>query len=129
MVDGLKSVLVVDDSTSILKMLKYLLEGEGYRVATAETGREAMSKIKDSSFNLLLLDVKLPDIDGTDLLVEANALQPEAAKIVVTGYPSPQDRLKCLENGAKAYLKKPFSPETLLTLVKKEQIHRPITHP
>jgi DNA-binding response OmpR family regulator len=65
-----KSIIVVDDDEIILRGLKNVLELEGYHVDTAETGRNAVEKSKTRYYNLALLDIKLPDIEGTDLLIK-----------------------------------------------------------
>ena len=63
-----KKILIVDDDKDLLKTLTGILETEGYEVNTAETGKDAIDKCKDQFYNLALLDIKLPDIEGTELL-------------------------------------------------------------
>ncbi|MDH5461260.1 MAG: response regulator [Candidatus Bathyarchaeota archaeon] len=112
-----KSILVVEDDKAILKGLKGILQSEDYSVDTAETGQEALHKFKTKFFNLALLDIKLPDIEGTELLRIMHENQPEMMKIMVTGYPSLENAVIALNQGADAYVIKPVKPEKLLDLI------------
>jgi DNA-binding NtrC family response regulator len=112
-----KSILVVEDDKAILKSLKKTLQSEDYSVDTAETGKEALQKSQRKFFNLALLDIKLPDIEGTELLKTMHKKQPEMMKIMVTGYPSLENAVIALNQGADAYLIKPVKPEKLLDLI------------
>lgn len=122
-----KSILVVDDDRSILTSFRQILESEGYKVDTAETGREAMRKAKASYFDLALLDIRLPDIDGTELLKTITEevdltypTMPKMAKIIVTGHATLENAVESLNLGADAYLMKPVEARKLLTVVKKK---------
>ena len=115
-----KSILVVEDDKAILKGLKGILQSEDYSVDTAETGQEALQKSKTKFFNLALLDIKLPDIEGTELLKIMHKNQPEMMKIMVTGYPSLENAVIALNQGADAYVIKPVNPEKLLDLIEEK---------
>jgi DNA-binding NtrC family response regulator len=112
-----KSILVVEDDKAILKGLKGILQSEDYGVDTAETGQEALQKFQKKFFNLALLDIKLPDVEGTELLKIMHENQPEMMKIMVTGYPSLENAVIALNQGADAYIIKPVKPEKLLDLI------------
>ena len=112
-----KRILVVEDDKAILKGLKEILQSEDYGVDTAETGREALQKSQENFFNLALLDIKLPDVEGTELLKIMHRNQPEMMKIMVTGYPSLENAVIALNRGADAYIIKPVKPEKLLDLI------------
>ena len=112
-----RSILVVEDDKAILKGLKGILQSEDYGVDTAETGQEALQKFQKKFFNLALLDIKLPDVDGTELLKIMHKNQPEMMKIMVTGYPSLENAVIALNQGADAYVIKPVKPEKLLDLI------------
>ena len=112
-----KSILVVEDDKAILKSLKEILQSEDYSVDTAETGKEALQKSQRKFFNLALLDIKLPDIEGTELLKTMHKKQPEMMKIMVTGYPSLENAVVALNHGADAYTIKPVEPEKILDLI------------
>ena len=115
-----KSVLIVEDDKAILKSLKDILQSEGYSVDTAETGREAIQKSKEKFFNMALLDIKLPDMEGTKLLTLMHEDLPKMVKIMVTGYPSLENAVEALNLGADAYVMKPIKPDKLLALIKEK---------
>ncbi len=112
-----KRILVVDDDTSILRGFRALLEKAGYIVETAETGKEALMHLKNAKFDLCLVDVRLPDMDGTELLLEMKE-NPETVKIVVTGFSSEQVGIKAADYGADDFLVKPVRAEELLAVVR-----------
>lgn len=116
-----KSILIVDDTTSILEGLKPIFQGESFDVETAETGCEAIAKCKSRLFNIMLLDIRLPDMNGIDLLVKTRELQPNAIKIMVTGFPSLDNTMESLNLGAHAYIIKPIDPEKLLKIIEEKR--------
>jgi DNA-binding NtrC family response regulator len=109
-----KSILIIDDDEAILKSLKSILEMKGFRVATAENGREALEKVCSDFFNLALIDIRLPDIDGTSLLQEFQQLVPMMRKVMITGYSTEENAIDSLNLGADGYLRKPVMPGRLL---------------
>ena len=116
MIEEKKRILVVDDDVGILRVFKSILEKEGYLVDTAETGRDAIEKIKNEKFNVCLIDVKLPDMDGTDLLLKiANS---EMIKIIITGFSSEEVGKKAADYGADDFLVKPVRAEELIATVR-----------
>ena len=96
------------------------MERKGYQTDTAETGSEAIEKVRGKYFNLALIDIKLPDMDGTALLTEFRELNPEMKKIIITGLSTRENAIECLNLGANAYLEKPVTPGKLLEFVAKE---------
>jgi DNA-binding NtrC family response regulator len=115
-----KSILIVEDDKAIIKSLKDILHSEGYSVDTAENGREAIQKSKEKFFNMALLDIKLPDMEGTKLLVTMHENLPKMVKIMITGYPSVENAVEALNRGADAYIIKPVKPEDLLALIEEK---------
>ena len=115
-----KGILIVEDDKAILKSLKDILQSEGYSVDTAENGREAIQKSKEKFFNMALLDIKLPDMEGTKLLTTMHKDQPKMMKIMITGYPSLENAVEALNLGADAYVIKPVKPEKLLALIQEK---------
>ena len=115
-----KRILVVDDDKSQLKSLAEILRHEGYDVDTAETGKEAIEKSKTQFYNLALLDIRLPDIDGTELLQIIDGHLPKTVKIMITGYPSTENAVKALNLEADAYITKPVEPKQLLETIRKK---------
>jgi len=103
----------VDDDKNILSSLRKVFESEGYIVDTAETGREAVEKSEAGFYNLALLDIKLPDMNGTELLESL----PKMVKIMVTGYPELENAIESVNMGADAYFVKPVDPRRLLRVV------------
>jgi signal transduction histidine kinase len=110
----------VDDDRIILESLQKVLEIEAYNVDVAETGQQAIEKLKDQTFNLALLDIKLPDMEGTELIKEIEKICPDVQKIMITGYPTVENTIESLNAGADAYLVKPISPQQVLEVVKKK---------
>jgi len=115
-----KSILIVEDDKAIIESFKEILKSEGYSVDTAETGREAIQKSKAQFYNLVLLDIKLSDMEGTKLLVTMHETSPIMVKIMITGYPSLENAVEALNMGADAYIMKPVNPEKLLALIEEK---------
>jgi len=120
MKDDKKRILVIDDDKSILRAFTRILQKNGYEVDVAETGKEALDKAETGCYDLSLIDVRLPDMDGTDLLSKMQKTMVETVKIMITGFPSLENGVKALDEGADAYLVKPVKPEELLTLIKEK---------
>ncbi|MEM2691655.1 MAG: response regulator, partial [Candidatus Bathyarchaeia archaeon] len=97
-----------------------ILEGEGYDVDEAKSGKEAIEKAKVKVYDLALLDIVLPDIQGTQLLKKLGETTPEMVKIMVTGYPNLENAVESLNCGADAYLIKPVNFEKLINIVKEK---------
>jgi two-component system NtrC family response regulator len=112
-----KSILIIDDDKSILNIFTRILQKQGYNTDTAETGQEALEKLQANSYDLALVDVKLPDTNGTDLLARINQTHPNMIKIAITGFPSLEDATKVIDRGAAAYLVKPVKPEELVSII------------
>jgi len=110
-------VLVVDDDEGIRETLKLILEENGYKVDIAENGREAIEKSKKNYYDVALLDIKLPDIEGTKLLIKMRDAVPKMIKIMVTGRASLQNAVDALNYGADAYIMKPVNPKELLRVI------------
>jgi DNA-binding response OmpR family regulator len=110
-------ILVIDDDKSILRTFTRILQKNGYEIDVAETGKEAIEKSKNAHYDLALIDIRLPDMDGTDLLVKIQQTMRDAIKIMITGFPSLETGVKALDEGADAYLVKPVKPEELLALI------------
>ena len=113
-------ILIVEDDENIRKTMKNILQQRGYETDTAKTGREAEEKAKTRFYNLALLDIKLPDMEGTQLLAKLHENTPKMVKIMVTGYPSLENAMEALNQGANAYVTKPVKPEKLLALIKEK---------
>jgi two-component system response regulator GlrR len=113
-------ILVIDDDESIRKIFKLNLEEEGYVVHTAETGEEALKKMDEFHYNIALVDIKLGDVDGTDLLERIQEKQPLIRKIIVTGFPSMENAIKSVNEGADGYILKPVKIDRLFRIIKEQ---------
>lgn len=114
---GQRSILIVDDDKATLRSLFTILRSEGYAVETAETAHQALRKCGERFFDLALVNLGLPDMDGADLLTEMNENMPRTVKIVFTGFPK-ERALEAVRRGADGYLAKPVDPEDLLKMLK-----------
>jgi DNA-binding NtrC family response regulator len=118
-------IIIVDDDEGIRQTLTAILQEEGYQVDTAESGKEAIEKINAKFYNLALIDIRLPDMEGIDLLKEIKETVPRVRKIIITGYPTLQNAIEAVNSGADAYVLKPFDMEKVLKIigeqVKKQQ--------
>jgi len=114
------SILIVEDDTNIREAWRVLLARKGYNADTAKTGREAIQKSKAKFYNLTLLDIKLPDMEGTKLLTAMHESLPKMVKIMITGYPSLENAVEAVNLGADAYIIKPIDPEKLTALIKEK---------
>jgi DNA-binding response OmpR family regulator len=117
MMTAKKTILVVDDDKSILRTFSRILQKSGYEIETAETGKEAIEKADKRQYDLALVDIRLPDMDGTDLLAKIKRQLQNTVKIMITGFPSLETGVKALDEGADAYLVKPVKPQELLMLL------------
>ena len=120
MTKNIPRILIVEDDTNIRVPLSTILQQNGYSVDIAKTGQEAIQKSKTSFFNLALLDIRLPDMEGTRLLTTMQENLPKMVKIMITGYPSLENVVEALNHGADAYLIKPVKPEKLLALIEEK---------
>ncbi|MEM3586967.1 MAG: response regulator [Candidatus Jordarchaeaceae archaeon] len=112
-------ILVIDDDESIRTVLKTILEEEGYIVDTAENGKEAIRKTNEKFYNLALIDIKLPDMEGTKLLTAMKDTTPPMVKIILTGFPTLQNAIEAVNKGADGYVTKPVEDmDALLNKIK-----------
>jgi DNA-binding NtrC family response regulator len=116
----LTRILVIDDDKALHSVFTRILRKEGYDVETAETGAEALNKIKNGSFDVALIDVKLPDISGLDLLPLLKKTAPAMVKIMITGCSVYDCKMEALQLGADEFLRKPIPPPDLLRVIKEK---------
>lgn len=109
-------VLVVDDDADIRDLLVFVLEQAGLEVAWADTGEDALAKVREHQPDLVTLDLTLPDMDGTEVCRRLREFS-DAYVVMITGRASETDRLVGLEVGADDYMNKPFSPREVLARV------------
>ena len=114
-----KRILVIDDEEIVRICCERSLAPEGYDVVTAETGPEGLQKLWDAHFDLVITDLKMPEMDGLEVLAHIRKARPETKVIIVTGYDTEGTTNEIMDAGACGYLGKPFCPEDLMTAVHK----------
>ena len=107
-------VLVVDDDQGVRRTLELILERKGFRVRTATTGEQALSMATETDFNVALIDIRLPDQQGVELVGPLRAIQPDMGQVLITGYASTETAIKALNQGADAYITKPLNVDVVL---------------
>ena len=112
-------ILVIDDDRSVRDMLSIVLKREGYQIQEAENGLSALKKLKAESFDLVVSDIKMPDINGIELLKKVKALTPDTTVIMMTAYTSAVDAVEAMKLGAEDYISKPFNLEELKIVIRK----------
>jgi len=111
-------ILVTDDDEGTRKVVAEALKSEGYLVDTASNGKEGIEKSQTNFYNLALVDIRLPDMEGTKLLTAMKETAPEMIKIILTGYPALQNTIDAVNKGAHGYLVKPINMDELLRTIK-----------
>lgn len=113
----MKKVLVVDDTKNIRMILTKCLELEGYDVMTASDGKQALEMFTAYSFDLAFLDIKLPEVRGTEVLKRIRELGIKTPVIIITAYATVKNAVDCTNMGAVAYLQKPFSADKIKSVL------------
>ncbi len=113
------TVLVIDDDTTIAAGIRALLDADRYQVDQARDGQEAMEKIRRQSYEVVILDLVLREMNGLDLVDPIRQARPEARIITLTGYSSVATAVESLKSGCCDYLEKPCTPEDLIEAVEK----------
>jgi len=111
-------VLLIDDEEDIVRTFTLFLKRFGYSVDSASSGGEALAKLGENIYHVVIFDYRLPDMAGTDLLRRANELQPGAVKVMLTGFPSLENAAESLSLGADSYLLKPVDMNEVLAIIK-----------
>ena len=113
-------ILVVDDERGMCEFLRFLLQEEGYEVDIAHSGDQALEKVKESKFQLILADIKMPGLDGLEMLRRLREADEDTVVIVMTGYSSLDTAIKAIKYDASDYLTKPFDdPDAVLAAVER----------
>ena len=112
------SILIVDDDEEALETLSDILRERGFYTETAKTGKEALAKAEERFFNVVLIDMKLPDITGIEVLQTLTGKQPSPIAIIMTAYATTQNAVDAMNLGANAYIIKPIDQETLFRTIK-----------
>jgi DNA-binding NtrC family response regulator len=118
------NILIVDDEPDLLEILRFTLEGEGYRTFAASTVQGALDRLKQTPIDLVLTDVRLPEGDGLEILAAGKRANPGLSVILMTGF-ADVDLADATERGAAALLSKPFDHTRLVQLVREQLGSRP----
>lgn len=111
-----KKILVVDDDPVVGLSCKRILGAEGFIVSSVLKGEDALKRLNSEEIDLLISDIRLPDIYGIEVLSEARIIQPKTDVVMITGYPTLEDAKESIRLGAFEFLEKPFTPEFMLNV-------------
>jgi len=117
-----KRVLIVDDDVSILGVVSEVLEDDGYTVTTASSGEEALDILRDNQFSLVMSDIRLPGINGVEVLEHVKRISPRTNVIIITSHASLDTSIDAIKHGAYDYLLKPFEDLSLISSAAKRAI-------
>ena len=112
-------ILVVDDEDALRTVLSAELEGEGYQVTTAADGQEAINVLTSSVFDLILLDIKMPNVDGFEVLKFVKEKHPKTKVIMLTGFADLKNAIESKKLGAEDFVSKPYDLVDLLSTVER----------
>jgi signal transduction histidine kinase len=126
------TILLIEDEARLRSYLQLLLEGEGYHVTTAENGREGIKRIRETSFELVITDLVMPEVGGLEVLEYLQAYSPETVVVVMTAFVSAESVIEALRKGAYDYLSKPFDFElmkaTIARALEKARLRKSLRH-
>ena len=121
-------VLVIDDESVICDACELVLSEKGHTVTLRNNGRAGLNAIREGTYDILLLDMKLPDIDGMDILKVVREEKPGLCTIVMTGYSSISNAVQAMRKGADDYLAKPFTEDELVQAIEESYDSRSHAH-
>ena len=124
----MEKVLVLDDEQSMVEFLEYALQKEGYQVSCAQEGETALKLLGEGSFDLIISDLRMPNMDGLEVLKECHKIDPDVPFIFMTAYASSDTAIEALKLGAFDYITKPFQVEELKNLIKNALLARNLKH-
>ena len=110
-------ILLIEDDVSFCKLLEKFLTKKNYKVTTSYTAAEARNSLKKETFDLILTDLRLPDFDGIELMMEIKTAFPDVPVVMMTGYSEVNTAVKAIKNGAADYISKPFNPDEILLVI------------
>ncbi len=116
----MKNILVVDDDKEMQEMLVEILTDKGYSVTCVGDGEKAIDESFKELYNLALIDIHLPDMEGTKLLSKLKKSEPEMVKIIITGNATLDNSIEAANKGVDGYIVKPFDPKKMISLIEKK---------
>ncbi len=112
-------ILVLDDDPVVTLSCKRILGAEGYNIITTDKGEDAIKRLSNEEFDLLISDIRLPDVNGITVLRESKIVQPKLDVVIITGYPTLEDAKESVKLGAFEFIEKPFTPDFMMNVAKK----------
>jgi CheY-like chemotaxis protein len=122
--DPVARILCVDDEDVILDSFRKILVLDGYSVDTVTTGQEALGLVQSHAYDFVFTDLKMPAMDGVEVVKAVRHLRPDIDVVIITGYATVETAVECMKHGAMDYVQKPFTEEELLAFTKKALIKR-----
>jgi len=124
----IEKILIIDDEILVRNFLAETLRRKKFETASAENGAKAIQMLKSSTYDLVIADMKLPDLTGIELLKKVKELSPSTIVVIITAYGSIENAVEAMRLGAFNYLIKPFSPDTIEAVIEKAQEHLSLIH-
>ncbi|MCP5469096.1 MAG: sigma-54-dependent Fis family transcriptional regulator [Chlamydiales bacterium] len=124
----IEKILVVDDEPLMRKFLEEALKRKGYAVDIAENGKEAFAHLLKNSYDLVITDMKMPDVTGLDVVRKTRELSPQTLSLVMTAHGTIENAVEAMQLGAFHYILKPFTFDSLEALIKKGKEHLQLVH-
>ncbi|MFQ5800185.1 MAG: response regulator [Candidatus Hydrothermarchaeales archaeon] len=121
-----KSILIIDDDVGMCETLSDIFEEKGYIADVAHTGKEGLEKTRARFYNVALIDIKLPDMEGTEVLARLKTINPHIIAIIVTAFASLQSSIDALNKGAYSYILKPLDMDKVLATIRKAIEAQPV---
>ncbi|HEY4708513.1 MAG TPA: response regulator, partial [Thermodesulfobacteriota bacterium] len=112
-------ILIIDDEPLMRISISDALKGDGYHVAETASGKEGIGRVKDGSFDIVITDLRLPDLDGIEVLKSCKRASPDTFVILITAYGAVETAVEAMKYGAYDYVTKPFSMDELLLMIKR----------
>ncbi len=112
-------ILVLDDDPVVTLSCKRILGAEGFNIITVDRGEDAIKMVSNEEFDLLISDVRLPDMNGISVLRETKIVQPKLDVVIITGYPTLEEAKESVRLGAFEFIEKPFTPDFMLNVARK----------
>ena len=113
----MENILIVDDDPQIQEMISDILTDKGYTVKAVSKAKDAIAESNKELYNLALVDIHLPDMEGTELLGKLRKTEPEMIKIIITGNATLDNSIEAANQGIDGFVVKPFDPKKLLKLI------------
>ncbi|MGD9157360.1 MAG: response regulator [Desulfobacteraceae bacterium] len=114
---SLNNILIVDDEINVCMGCQRIFDEQGFKSNYALSGMEGLKKAESEDFNLVITDMKMPDISGLEMIKRLKQMKPDVAVVMITGYASVQSAVEAMKYGAVDYIPKPFRPDEILTVV------------